>query len=224
MTDVLKSEAKKSLQAKLATQKARAATSDAEIWRLTTLIRDDVYATTAVHRMQPTKVATVGIVIGDAPTSNRTTTSEDAAEAKRRNDNLERTLKGESIVVQPDLKAQLDNEHKQRRAIEDAIEFLERQIAAENHKLAVNYCATLKTKEAEQMKRLFKALADVHAIHSEINDARQTLIDDEIGLHGVYHTMPDFLSNPRNRFSDLGDFFREGKRLGYIASVPKEFA
>ena len=209
------------LTALLQTQTAAAKSTDAEYWRLTKILRPDILDQSVIRYDEPTKVAVLGVT--EPKVMANRTTGGDPTEADRRKDDIERIARGEPLVERMDIELRINHEARKRAAIEAVIENLEKQIRDEKHRLAVAHCKASKPQEVERMGRLFKAIADVHAIYSEINDTRQDLIDSGIGLHGVYLLMPDFLGNPRNRYSELGDYFRDGKRLGYINSIPKVF-
>jgi hypothetical protein len=194
-----------------------------EFRRVTKLQREDFLDHTSVTRMMDVSKRTIS-----EPPENlagRTTGTTVEADAKRRQDDLERTLRGEPLAERTDTKARLDELNRRAQAEESAINFLEKQIAAEKYKLAVEHCRALKPKEAKIMAALYKALADVHSAHCDLNDMRQTLIDDGIGLRGICLNMPDFLDNPRNKNSNLAEYFHEGHKNGFINAnvIPKAF-
>jgi hypothetical protein len=217
----LTSAALTALESKLPLHESRFKSACQEIRRITKLKHADFLDHTSVSSMMDVSKSTIA-----APPENlagRTTGDTAQAEAKRQQDDLDRTLKGEPLVERTDTNARLDELNRQAQAEERAVDFLKKQIAAERGKLSVEHCKALKPKEAEMMKRLYKSLADVHAVHSEINDARQNLIDSGIGLRGVFLDMPDFLDNPRSKHSELAEYFRRGKEAGFVNAVPKGF-
>jgi hypothetical protein len=209
------------LEDKLKTHESRFAAANEEFRRLTKLRREDYLDQTSVTRMMAVSNST----ISDVPENlaGRTTGDTAQAEAKRQQDDLERTLAGEDLSDRPSNKALLDAANRRASAEDQAIEFLKGKIAAEKYKLSLEHCRASKPKEAEMMKRLFKILADAHSVHSEINDGRQNLIDSGIGLRGVFLDMPDFLGNPRDRHSELSEYFRRGKDAWFINAIPKAF-
>jgi hypothetical protein len=202
--------------------KANAAQCRADVWRLTKLLSPqihDVTVSTVIDAERP-KVAYLGIK--NTPKNGVVITGyeEDAA---RKEDILKRTLDGETLPETTSVKEQLEKLHRQWSAYEDAIEFCTREIEREKAVLAAEYCKRLKSKHDEFMKRLFKALGEVHAAHSDLDSLRRHLIDNDVGLRGICLTLPEFLDTPNNKFSVVGDFFREGQRQGWIKEIPVEY-
>ena len=169
---------------------------------------------------QPAKVATIDIS-GPSVVVAKTETGGDPDDAARFADDVARIERGEDIGELPDIKSQMANVARKAAATEVVIEKLENEFRIEFIKLSAEYCKTLKSKEAEQMKRLFKGLLEVHTVQSEMYDTCRDLIDSSIGYNGVVYALtPDFLGNPRDKHSDFAEFLREGHKRGYIASVP----
>lgn len=107
---------------------------------------------------------------------------------------------------------------------EAAAEILSRELHGLKLDAGRTLCKTLKPKHDEIVARLFEALKNAHASHVEYWTMRQYLIDNEIGLHGIFDLRPDkFLGPAFLRTSDLGDFFRDTAKTGF-GKAPKEFA
>jgi hypothetical protein len=216
VTDVEREKA--SLEDKLKTHETRLAAESEEFRRLSKLKRHDIYDHTSISTMMEVSKSTIA-----APPENlagRAFGDTEAAERQRRQDDLEAILKGEPMAVRPDVNVLLDACNRRAQAEEAAVVFLKKQIAAENFKLSSERCKALKPIEAEMMKKLYKLLAEVHAVHSEIHDKKESLIGSGIGLIGIFLNTPDFLGNPRDKQSDLAQFFRNGVTNGFISVVP----
>jgi hypothetical protein len=213
------SEKLESSEKDLANYKVLASTAKADLFRQTTLVREDSYSTTVINREEPATHATFGM--RDAPSVNRPIVS-DVDEAKRREDDRERILRGEPLApVQADAKSQIDQTHRRCRAIDDAIESTVRDINREKAVVAAEYCRTLKPEHDSKLKRLFAALLEVHAAHSDLSALRQHLVDNDLGFRGICLLMPDsFLGHPLDKYSDMAEFLRAGKREGFIAKLP----
>jgi hypothetical protein len=213
------------LKQKLDPLKVKAKKSQAEVWRLTKMMSPQLLDSTVIRTTDadaPT-AAYIGIKTPrDKPGVVSTGIIDERAEAARKNDILQRTLAGESLEGSTDIKAQLELEHWQQAAYESAIEHLNREIDKEKSVLAKEYCKQLKPKYEDLMRRLCKQTLELHAAYSEVYDLKRHLIDNEIGLHGVCLTMPNFLSTPNNPYSEFADFLRAAKSEGFIKEVPKE--
>jgi hypothetical protein len=191
-----------------------------EYRRLAKLDRPDIREVTNTRHTEPAKHATID-VSGPRVVVAKTETGLDPNEAARFADDVARIERGEDITERPDIKTQMNQVARKAAATEVVIEKLEDEFRAEFTKLSAAYCKTLKSKHEEQMKRLFKALVEVHSVNSEIYDARQSLIDSSIGYNGiVFGLTPDFLGNPRDKHSDFAEFLREGVKHGIITSLP----
>jgi hypothetical protein len=200
--------------------KSRFKSACSEFRRVTKLQRPEAfYETSSVTAMMP--VAKRTIAAPPENLANRTIGTSAADDAKRRQDDLEATLKGEPLAERTDTKARLDEINRQAQAEQNAIEHFEKLITAEKYRLAVAHCQKLKPREAEIMRRLYKALAEVHAVHSELDDMRQGLIEDGIGLRDICLLTPEFLEHPRSKHSPLAEFFKAGKLAGFT-EVPKD--
>jgi hypothetical protein len=213
------SEKLESLQKDLADKKALAVVASAELLRLTNLIRNDSYDATVINRERPATHAT--FTVWDEPVANLSTGLD---WSKFRDDDRERVLRGEPLTVRSDVRSQIEDANRYCRAVDDAIESIIRNINKEKAVLAHAYCEKLKPAHFADMKLLFKALADAHAVHLRLNTLRQFLIDSGIGFRGVCLLMPDaFLGHPRSPSSDMAAFFQSGKEAGYIDTIPKEY-
>jgi len=197
--------------------KAKAEHCRASVWRMTQIVSPQFHD------------ATVRTVINEKDEAAQKkavvpTGIDEQDEAARREDALKRTLAGEPLADSTGIKEQLEREHLQWHAYENAIEFLTREIERERTVLSIQYCKELKPKHDDLLRRVCKPMLELHTAWSELNDLKRHLIDNSIGLHGLCLTMPDFLSTPNNPHSEMADFFRAVKREKYINSIPKEFA
>jgi hypothetical protein len=137
-------------------------------------------------------------------------------------DIVKRALAGESIDDSIRIKDLLAKEQREWAAIERGIEHLDREIAKEKTILAKEYCKQLQPREKELMGRVAKHMLELHAAYSEAYDLKRHLVDNDIGLHGLCLTLPEFLSTPNNSYSEMADFFRAAKREGYLKEIPSE--
>jgi hypothetical protein len=191
-----------------------------EYRRLAKLDRPDIRGQTNTSYTEPAKHATID-VSGPRVVVTKTETGLDPNEAARFADDVARIERGEDITERPDIRTQMNQVARKAAATEVVIEKLEEEFRAEFLKLSAAYCKTIKSKHDEKMKRLFKALIEVHAVNSEIYAERQDLIDSSIGFNGiVFGLTPDFLGNPRDQHSDFAEFLREGHKRGLVTSVP----
>jgi len=213
---ILKSEKLTSLLENRGKLKVRAEQSKAEVWRLTRLLNPQFNDVTVLR---------VADVKDEAKRKSGVATSgtDEQNEAARREDALKRTLAGQPLSDSTGNKEKLDKEHRQWAAIESAIEFVERAIALEKGVLAIEYSKQLRPKHEELMRRVCKTMYELHTAWNELYGFKRHLIDSEIGLRGLCLTMPDFLSAPNNKYSEMADFFRAAQREGYVSSIPKEF-
>jgi hypothetical protein len=205
--------------------KTKAEQSRATVWRLTQIVQpqSNNATTSIVLDDDSPKFARIGLKISsDAKAVVLTGGIDEQKEAARRKDELERTLRGESLADTTDTKEALAQEHRQWKAYEDGIEHLNREIERERNVLAIQYCGQLKTKHTELMKKMCQPLLAFHAAYSELYALKRHLIDNEVGLRGLCLLTPDFASTPNNPHSELAEFFREAKREGYIKEVPAE--
>jgi hypothetical protein len=217
---ILASPALTAIDAKLPLHEARLKSYCDQFRSVTKLQRDDFLDHTSVSNMMDVKHRTIA-----APPENlagRQTGHTAESDAKRKQDDLERTLRDEPLAERIDGKVLLDEINRKAQAEDNAIDYLKKQRAAEHYRLAVEHCQKLKPTEAKMMQRLYQALADVHSVYSEIHDMRQGLIEDGIGLRGVFLDMPTFLDNPRSKTSELAEYFRRGAAAGFT-EVPKAF-
>jgi hypothetical protein len=215
--DPLKSEKLTALRANLDKQKARAAELKAERLRLTKILSPH-FADVTVKRYTPEEVKANTYYKPSAPASLDLETKE----AARKAEVLKRTLAGEPLEHSADTNALLEHNQRQSAAIEDAIEFLTREIYLERSILSALYCKQLKPKEATLMSRICKSAVEAHAAWSELYELKRHLIDSEVGLRGLCLTLPEFLGAPNSKYSPLADFFRDAKRDGYISAIPVE--
>jgi hypothetical protein len=225
VTQVLKSPKLTSLLEDRDKLKARAPQSRAEVWRLTKQLSPQAHD------------ATVSVVMDDdAPTRARiglkggrnekgvvyTGGLDEQDEAARREDALKRTLAGDPLAESIDIKAQLEREHRQWSAIEDAIEFRNREIERERAVLAIQYCKELKPKHDDIMRKLSKSLLETHAAWLELFNLKRHLVDNEVGLRGLCLTLPNFLGAPNDKHNEMADFLNTAKRDSFIKEVPEE--
>jgi hypothetical protein len=208
----------------LETHKSKAKQSQAKVWRLTKLLSPQLLDSTVTRTTDAD--APTAAFIGIKKTRDKPgvvfTGTEDKNEAARKDDILQRTLAGENLEVSTDIKAQLELEHRQWSAYEQAIEHLNREIDKEKSVLAIQYCKELKPKHDDLMSRLCKPMLELHAAYSEVYNLKRHLIDSGVSLRGICLTLPDFLSTPNNPHSEFADFLRAAKREGYIKEVPSE--
>ena len=148
---------------------------------------------------------------------------DEKAETARNEDVLARTLRGEPLAEPTGTKEQLDKAHRQWAAIENAIEHVDREIQREKAALSIQYCNSLKAKEADLVRKVCKPMLELHSAWSDLYSLKRHLTDAEVGLRGICLIMPDFLSAPNNKFSEMGDFLRAARNAGYIKEIPVEY-
>jgi hypothetical protein len=220
---ILKSEKLSSLTQNLAKQKANAAQSRAEVWRLTKMVSPhnnyDVTSST-VWDSDIAEFARIGLINGRQEICVVPTGDQD--ESARRKVALDRTLAGETLATPIGIKEQIETAQRQWSATEDAIEFLTREIEQEKTALAIQYSKTMKPKHDALMDTVCKKILETHAAWRDLYALKRHLIDSEVGLRGLCLTMPDFLSAPNNPHSEMADFLRSAKNDGFISAVPKE--
>jgi hypothetical protein len=224
MTSVLNSPKLTALVEGRGLQKANYARSRVEIWRLTKLLSPQLHDLTVIRTTDPDAptAAFIGLKKSrDQPGVVSTGMGEQEVAASNE-EILKRTLAGEPLADATDVKEQLAKEHRQCGAYQAAIEHLDREIAREKTILAKEHCKQLQQKEKELMVRICKPMLEMHAAYSEAYGLKRHLIDNEIGLHGLCLTLPEFLSTPNNPHSEFADFLRAAKREGYIKEIPSE--
>jgi hypothetical protein len=215
--DPLKSEKLTSLRTGKAKQEERAAQLKAERLRLTTILHPQ-FTDAAVQRYTPNEL-TLKTHLFKGNVSTHPNAEQD--QAARKDEVLRRTLAGEPLENSVDTRAQLEQNHRQSAAIEDAIEFLTREIDRERSVLSIQYCKDLKKKETELMSQICKTLVQLHSPMKELFGIKRHLIDHEIGLRGICLTLPDFLGAP-NQHSEMAQFLRQAKSDGYVSALPAE--
>jgi hypothetical protein len=206
------------------TQRANAKQSRAEVWRLTKILSPQIQDATVTRTTDPDTptAAFIGVKkTRDKPGVVSTGVGEQEVAASKE-DILRRTLAGESLADFTSTEERLDKEHRRWAAYESAIEHLNREIEIEKSVLAKEYCKKLKSRHDDLMRQLCKPMLELHAAYSEAYDLKRHLVDSEIGLHGLFLTLPEFLSTPNNPNSEFADFLRAAKREGYIKEVPSE--
>jgi hypothetical protein len=224
MTTILQSEKLTTLLEDKGKMKAGAAASRSEAWQLEKLRSPQILDTTVIRYTDPETPTAAYIGIKKRPEQGVAFTGpNEQDQAARREDDLQRTLKGESLADSTGIEEKLARTHRKWSAQEDAILHLDREIAAEKSKLAAAYCKQRKPDYHDMMRRLCKPLLEVHAVWSELYGLKRHLIDNEAGLRGICSTMPDFLGSPNDKHSEFADFIMAAKREGYINSLPKAF-
>jgi hypothetical protein len=187
----------------------------AEISRLTNL-RYPGFSEPTVLRLTPKELTSRAGVVS--------TGNSEQNEAARKAESIRRTLAGEHVDY-TDTKAELEHAHKRRAEVEDALEFINREQKRERDALGAQHCKLTLPEHEEKMRRLFKALLEAHAVHSELSEMRRQFVDSAIPTRGILQLMPDIdeiLGNWKNPHCRLADLFRAGKRDGYISKVPSE--
>ena len=147
---------------------------------------------------------------------------DETAEAARRAEDLRRTLAGQPLADLTSVEDQLRAEHRQWSAIEEAIEFVHREIKSEKTALAVAYCKQRRPDHDRLMVKLCASLLETHKTWAELYALKRHLVDEGVGLIGLCQTMPDFLGAPIDPYSEFADFLRLAKKEGFINSVPNE--
>jgi hypothetical protein len=208
---------------------ARAATSRAEISRLSKLLFPHYLDVTVVNVDLPVKISAAVLgapslaITGTKP--GIVTTAADEENAARNAEIIKQTIAGHSLNEKTSNEEKLNQEHRQLAAIESAIEFVDRELYKQKHKLAVEHCKNKRPEHDAIMRRLYAALLETHSAWSELYALKRELIDTGIGLHGIcQHTPETFLSTPNNAYSPMADFFREGLRHGWTKKIPAEYA
>jgi hypothetical protein len=180
-------------------------------------------------RVTMLKVPLVGARIGVFPTVNTAISTgpseKEAADCKA--DALRRTLAGEEDTF-VDINAELQHAHRKRAAIEAALEHLSREIKKERDILTAEHCKMRLPERDELMKRLFKALAEVHDAQAELSEIRRQFADSGVvQMSGILSLLPaidNILGNSRDQFGDVAELFRAGKESGFVKTVPVEYA
>jgi hypothetical protein len=205
--------------------KPRAEQSRATVWHLTKIVAPQINDATVsiVLDDDSPMAARIGLKRSSDPKKVVSTGIDEQDEAARKKEALERTIRGEPLADSISIKEKLENEHRQWAAIEEAIEFCDREIKKEKTVLAIQYSKQLKETHNDLVKKVCKPMLELHAAWTELNNLKRHLIDNEIGLHGLCLTMPDFLSTPNNPHSEMADFLRAAKREGYIKEIPVEY-
>jgi hypothetical protein len=212
---ILKSDKLTGHLAKLADLKSRAKQSNAEVQRLTKITHPQYLESTVrtvvnekddIHRAN-------GVVLS---------TGDEKDAAARKAEELSRTLAGQPLADLTSVEDQLRAEHRQWSAIEEAIEFVHREIKSEKTALAVAYCKQRKPDHDRLMVKLCASLLETHKAFIEFYALKRHLVDNDVGLIGLCLTTPDFLDAPNNPYSDMADFFRAAKKEGFISKVPPE--
>jgi hypothetical protein len=145
----------------------------------------------------------------------------DPIETTRRAEVLQRTLAGEQVADGESAEVQLRNANMQLQALEDAMEFLDKEIRFEKKLLAIAYSKQNKHLHDNLMAKLCESLLKTHAAWGELFALKRHLIDSDVGLRGLCLTTPDFLGVPVDPYSDCADFFRAAKKDGFVDAVPK---
>lgn len=200
--------------------KALASQSREKVWKLTkTLHPTNLDSTVSnVTYAKPRNYAWIGFE--DVPRSVVSVDSEQ--NETTRNEELKLTLAGNTIAPTVSVTEQLETEQRQWQAYEHAIEFRTREVDAERTALAKSYTKQCKPKHDQMMQRLTKSMVEMHSAYIELHDMNRSLVDSGIGLHGLCADLPEFLSSPRDKYSEMAEFLREAKREGYIKEVPAE--
>jgi hypothetical protein len=206
-------------------QKAGAAKSRAEVWRLQKILSPQIHDATVSEVIEDDSPqhARIGLKRGRNENGVVSTGTDEQDEAARRADELERTLRGEPLADAASVEEKLGRAHRQWAAHESAIEHLNREIEKEDTALAIAYSKTKEKLHKDIMTRLGKTMLEAHQVLLEAYDLKRHLIDNSIGLRGLCLNLPEsFLSTPNNAYSELADWFRAMKRDGFINSVPNE--
>ena len=218
MTNLLTSPKLTALKEDLQRLKAGAAQSRATVWQLTERLNPQSHDVTVrrveTYNERADKGAEAGVLITGADSEK--------AEAARKAEALKRTLEGKPLADSTGVKEQKEKANREWVAYEDAIEFRTREIQVERNALAIEYTKKIKPQADQRMVKLGKAALDFHAAWLDANELRQHLIDEEVGLRGIFQTMPDWLSNARNPHSEFGEWVRALKGAGFISAVPAE--
>jgi hypothetical protein len=211
---LLKSETLTSLQEDRKKLTVRATQSRSEINRLNKVLFP-------LQILEVTVIRTTGTPVQVASRNPGVLVTTDDEGMKSRNDDiLKRTLAGEPLEQKESDREKLEQEHRQLSAIEHAIEHLDGEIYKEKSILAAQYCQTRVAEHDTMMKRLYAALIETHSAWSDLSALKQQLVDSGIGTRGICTNLPSFLPAALNPYSDWADYFREGKRHGYINKIP----
>jgi hypothetical protein len=224
---ILKSDKLTTLQEDRNKLTVRAAVSRAEINRLNKILFQAQIQDATVVRTTETMVRVVelGRPLSFKISPGVIVTPDDEETTARNDDILKRTLAGESLEQKESDREKLEREHRQLSAIEHAIEHLDGEIYKEKTALAIRYCKTRVADHNAMMTRLYAALLETHSALSDLYALKQQLVDSGIGTRGICTTLPDsFLPAPGNPYSELADYFREGKRQGWVSKIPVEYA
>jgi hypothetical protein len=215
---ILKSDKRTALLNDDSKLEARIAQTAAEHRRLNKILHPDLDDAT-VRRYDTTRENMKNAVISTAPNADR-------ERAARQAENIKRTLAGESPAQSSDIKAQRAVVREQWSALEYARDFISRELKKEDDVLGAEYCKLKLPEHDEKMRRLFKALLEVHAVHSELSELRRQFVDSGIPTWGILQLMPNIdevLGNSKNSHSSFADLLRAGKQAGYIVKLPPEF-
>lgn len=147
----------------------------------------------------------------------------DEDDAAHKQEVLRRVLAGETIVNEPTITETLEKAQSDWAAYEAGIDFVNKEIAAEDNILADQYAKSFKGTHDKHMTALCASALDFYAKYAEAYDGKRHLIDSGVGLRdGMYHNLPEsFLSAPDNPWSDMAAWFTEAKRQGFIREVPQ---
>lgn len=137
---------------------------------------------------------------------------------------VQAALEGKTLPPAPSIDALLAAEQANFNAICDAIHLKSGDLRTLERDAAHKFAEARKPQHDKAMKKLGTAMTDVHGALVELGDLKWDLLNNGGGLAaGLFSIgLPDSLERPRDRSSDLGDFFRTMKAAGFVSAVPKE--
>jgi hypothetical protein len=107
----------------------------------------------------------------------------------------------------------------------DACELHGKRMRDINYAASKKICDKLKPEHDALMKRGFAGLIDFHNAMVEYYQLRNDLRAEDIKYIGICGLTPHTITgSPTDKQSPLGYLFREAKALGYVSSLPREFA
>jgi hypothetical protein len=183
---------------------------------LTSLERPDIGPTVTRYE-RPVEKSTIDLT-DRRPVPGRRETPGTIDEAARHKNDVDRLLRGEELEEFPDLRARKSKVARKASAIQTAKELEQREFQAEFLKLSAAHCQTLKPDHDAKMKQFFKSFGEAFSIFSELQKTKRDLVDSQMGFGGLFGVDLDFL-----RGEDVRSMFVEGKRLGFVNSIPAAF-
>jgi hypothetical protein len=73
------------------------------------------------------------------------------------------------------------------------------------------------------MGELCAGLTLAHNALSQLDEYRRVLVNQDTLPNGLF-VLPNWLPHPRDRATDMAEFFKTAKKEGFCSSIPKELS